>query len=126
MKTREEVEGRIQNNLSRRRCCSAALVMAGLIAIGAGSAEARPSFYCRGRLNPAERTICDSSYLGKLDRKMAREYHFQMGELSRRERRILRRDQRKWLRDRNRCRYDEECLDNLYNQRIEELVEWGL
>ena len=105
---------------------AAAMGLVTALALSAATPASAASFACKGKLNKAERTICKNSRLSQLDSKMSGEYFFQLGQLSGRERRQLRNDQRSWLRARNRCGRSVGCLKRKYQSRIEELVEWQL
>jgi len=92
----------------------------------ASSADAAPSFGCKKTYSATERAICQSTHLSKLDRWMSSEYFALRRQLKGRERRILKNDQRKWLKVRNRCHSSRSCLSDQYYFRIAELVEWDL
>lgn len=100
----------------------------GLLTIAlTGPAAAAPSFPCRGKLTSTERAICADADLADLDRRMAREYAFQLSQQTTRSaRKYLRTSQRQWLKERNRCGDSVPCIAAEYHQWIEQLVEWNL
>ncbi len=78
--------------------------------------NALPSFRCSGRLNRAERAICQTPALGPLDRRLNLEYQMALdlsyATLG------LQRDQWRWLRTvRDRCA-SAGCVTRVYSQRI--------
>ncbi len=62
---------------------------------------AAASFDCRKASTSVEHTICDDSALSTADSKLAKAYYRLRKALPRSERRILKKDQRKWLKQRN-------------------------
>ena len=92
----------------------------------ARSASAQPSFNCKTTYSAGERVICKNNELAKLDRWMSSEYHALYRSMNRKEKRILKNDQRKWLKIRNRCGASPGCISEQYYFRIAELVEWNL
>jgi len=94
----------------------------GIMAISPSAASAAPSFDCRAANHPAEATICRSWRLSWLDRRLARAYSNARYDIRstghRRAYRRFVRDQRRWLRERNRCRHNRRCLVRSYRARI--------
>lgn len=95
---------------------SALAAFAAIVSFGPAPADAQ-SFDCAKARLPTEIAICDSRRLGRLDEEMASLY-FGLPHYVRKD---LERDQRRWLRRRNACRYDEQCIARSYRRRIEEL-----
>lgn len=87
-------------------------------------AETGPSFSCSGNLNAAERTLCQRPDIAEYDRMMADVYKWLRTELNATEQRELRSDQQDWLRTRNACRTDGDCLLALYLDRVAYLNEY--
>jgi uncharacterized protein len=91
-------------------------------------AQAGPSFACRNLEHDAERTICNSAYLSRLDRRMARKYNelaVGMKAYSDYESlRELRATQRQWLKERNACGSDKDCIAARYQERLNVLGDW--
>lgn len=90
---------------------------------------ASPSFNCDKLANShrdvdAEWTICRSSRLGRLDRRMANAYEQVRGQLNWRAGAKLRRTQRAWLQHRNSCGDDRGCIARKYRKRIRQLVRY--
>jgi len=86
--------------------------------------QANPSFRCTGNLNATERTLCVTPDLADLDREMAQTYRRLRASLRSRARSRLRRDQKNWLKRRNRCRANANCLKDVYYYRIADLNAW--
>jgi len=76
-----------------------------------------PSFDCNGRLNRTERRICNNPQLAALDVEMAGLYSrvvtSELGEWEN-----IRDAQRSWLRTRNKCGADDQCLIETYESQI--------
>ncbi len=89
-----------------------------------GRAPASPSFSCRGRLNRTELRICENATLADLDRKIASIYSWLRGRLSPSEKRVLRNDQRQWLRQRDRCGGNDACIERELYERMAYLNEY--
>ncbi len=95
------------------RVLVAAGVLLGLSVAGASA----QSFDCnRARLD-AEVAICDSPRLARLDEEMSSLYF----GLPRYVREEIKGSQRRWLRQRNACGYDEDCIARAYLRRIDAL-----
>jgi len=89
----------------------------------AQSAEG-PSFNCRFASLPAERAICGSRYLARLDREMAEIYYtLRDGLRSRRAQKRLSDLQNAWLLERNGCGNRQACLSEKYGERITQLED---
>lgn len=83
-----------------------------------------PSFNCAKARAASEIAICRNANLAELDRRMTSTYAWLRGQLRGRERRLLRKDQKSWLRQRNSCRGNVQCLESTYLERIAALQEW--
>jgi uncharacterized protein len=59
------------------------------------------SFFCKKAVTQAEKLICKQKELREADKKMSRAYHNLRKVLSRAEQKILKADQRRWLKARN-------------------------
>lgn len=104
---------------------STAFLTIALLSLTAGTASASPSYNCdRWNLNQAERTICKSWRLSRLDRSMSRHYFEVAGQLGPSARWKLRNMQRNWLAARNECGDLRYCIGKLYRQRIAQLKEF--
>lgn len=79
------------------------------------------SFNCRYAKLPAEVAICKNPYLGDLDEQMASIYFSVRRQLYGNARKQLERDQKYWLKGRNRCGYNAPCIEDAYNRRIYQL-----
>lgn len=93
------------------------LTAALLATAGAATASAGPSFNCKYAKLPAEVAICDSHHLQHLDKQMAKLY-FQSLDWYPHHRHVLKSSQKKWLKSRNACGYNEGCLEAKYEHRI--------
>lgn len=86
---------------------------------------APPSFNCgSSRLNDAERTICQSRYLSRLDRRLSRKYFQVHGMLAPWARYRLRNVQRMWIYERNSCEDFRRCIASAYGRRIRQLKQF--
>lgn len=90
-------------------------------AAGGAAGGAKPSFDCRKAGNAAERAICADGNLAALDRKMAATYRSVSRRVSGANKTRLRREQRGWLAERNRCGGNRGCINNLYRLRLDYL-----
>lgn len=84
----------------------------------------KPSFDCSKASTFSEKAICSDLLLGKLDGALSENYKSilasNIGEGARSD---LRRTQKKWLTERNKCT-DNQCLANAYRKRIDEVCEY--
>ena len=85
---------------------------------------ASPSFNCGGRLNATEARICSNSTLADLDRKMASTYAWLRGQLPGYRHNELKRDQKHWLGQRNRCGSNDQCIQSQMYGRIDYLNKY--
>lgn len=97
------------------------LTAAALLALAAPAKSA--DFACDEAHTLAERTICTSEVLNRLDERMARFYGWLRSALSAPDRHTLRDDQRRFLALRDACGDDGHCLKVSYLTRIEDLAE---
>lgn len=88
----------------------------------AGTPAAAQGFDCRYAKLAAERTVCASRTLRRMDQEIAIQYRNVRRQLrSERVSQAFIREQRAWLRSRNNCRRDRACLDTMYRVRLAEL-----
>lgn len=80
-----------------------------------------PSFDCDGARNAIETEICSDPYLGGLDRKMADLFAKVLRHTIPAARADVRRDQARWLNERNACGTHFRCLEDAYATRIRHL-----
>jgi uncharacterized protein len=105
----------------------AALVLLGLAGGPARAAEPGPSFDCKKAATPVEKTICQNGFIGFRDGALGKLYAGLVDALTDRARQALRRDQRAWLKARNRAcgkvgdNARADCLDALYDKRLRRL-----
>lgn len=76
------------------------------------------SFNCARAQGCVENVICDSPQLSDMDSEMASLYYTLQSQSSRRGARALLSSQRQWLRSRNTCHCDANCLVGHYSDRI--------
>jgi uncharacterized protein len=98
--------------------CSVVVIMAGGLASVSGEASAA-SFNCNHAKGCVENIICESPQLSDLDSEMASLYYTLKRKSNRRGARTLLKSQRRWLRTRNTCHCDANCLVGHYHDRIE-------
>jgi len=94
----------------------AVLLVGVLLALSATGASAQ-SFDCGKARLASEKAICDSARLSRLDEEMASLY-FGLPHYLRKD---IEREQLRWLRRRNACRYDGQCIARAYRRRIQTL-----
>lgn len=83
-----------------------------------------PSFDCKKASTSSERAICQDSMLGKLDGVLAANYkHISASDIGAGARNHLKKTQRAWLLERNRCT-NNQCLIDLYRARIDEICDY--
>lgn len=85
-----------------------------------GSGASAQSFDCSKARLDAELAICDSPRLSRLDEQMSSLYF----SLPRYVRGEIKASQRRWLRRRNACGYDEGCIARTYLDRIDALSSY--
>lgn len=90
----------------------------------ASAASAGPAFNCRYAKLPAEVAICNSAELSGLDRTMSQLYYTARNRWHGQARRNLKNMQKQWLRQRNSCGYDVNCLRWSYHNQISVLGTW--
>ena len=100
---------------------SVAAMIGGLMATAQQSSAASPSFNCYKATTPNEILICDHALLSKKDRIMANLYKDVRRHSNYEARLNLKREQRNWVKDRQRCYRDYECTLKSYEYRIKEL-----
>ena len=94
------------------------------LTMAAGAAQAAPEFSCRNAQRAAEVAICRSAHLSKLDTRMTGLYDELMGAYySSRERSNLKNYQRAFLRTRDFCGFNENCIKGAYLDQISVLEE---
>lgn len=102
------------------RRSSAAAVVLGLMSM---AAQAGPSFDCQKDTGLTEQVICANPELGNLDAEMSRHYFdlINDGGVAPDTRQWAKQSQRAWLRERNGCGANFDCLRNVYQRRVNEL-----
>ena len=85
---------------------------------GSSPATAGASYNCSAVENVAEHTVCINPELAGLDRKMAETYFDVRRQLPKASRRAITESQRNFLRQRDNCGADYDCLKELYELRI--------
>jgi uncharacterized protein len=78
------------------------------------------SFDCRKAATDAEKTVCGSALLGKLDDALSTNYRNMLtGDLGDGGK-DLKREQKEWMHKRNACK-SEKCLVDAYRSRVDEI-----
>ena len=77
------------------------------------------SFNCKKASKPTERAICHNSQLSQADEAMNETYQILMGYDG--DKRYIRNEQLRWLRERNQCGSRVACSGKKYEQRIQAL-----
>jgi uncharacterized protein len=92
-----------------------------LMALGA---QAGPSFDCHTHKGLTEQVICANRELGDMDGEMSKEYFDLINDESMRSdtRAWAKDSQRAWLRERNGCGANIDCLRAVYQRRLNELT----
>ncbi len=103
--------------------------LAGAAAIAAAmllapSPSTAASFNCRLASLPVEVLICNDVRLGALDEAMARRYYMLVNTAPPDAVLQIRAEQKAWIRGRNLCGYDGQCVANAYRHRLHQLREW--
>lgn len=80
-----------------------------------------PSFSCAAAATPTELSLCRQPELWAKDRAMNSIYMWVRHNVEKSVRKRLLEVQRSWLKDRNDCGGDAECLNAVYDQRLNEL-----
>lgn len=85
-----------------------------------GATASAQSFDCDKARIATEYAICDSSQLGRLDEEMASLYFGLPYHI----REDIEGEQARWLRRRNTCGYDSDCIARAYRRRIDFLSQF--
>jgi uncharacterized protein len=80
------------------------------------------SFNCRNAKHADEILICRDAQLSSLDEQLAGLYARQRQRLDGTQRQTFQNNQRVWLRQRRDCGGDQNCIANLYDERIKKLT----
>jgi len=81
-----------------------------------GCSPYTPSFDCCKAATPTEKAICSNADLAELDNKLAGTY-----SKARSGKKDMQQEQKEWLKGRNSCLSDIQCLKKSYNSRIQKL-----
>lgn len=83
-----------------------------------------PSFDCTKSSTFSEKAICGDPLLGSLDGALSENYRYMLAsDLGDEARDHLKKSQKQWLVDRNKCA-NNQCLSELYRKRIDEVCEY--
>lgn len=88
--------------------CAAALSLVSM------PASAHPSFSCSGNLKAAEQVVCDDTGLQRVDRNLAKSYQAVISHSGFFHRFKVRRMERQFIAERNRCGDNETCVRVAY------------
>ncbi|MGE6743049.1 lysozyme inhibitor LprI family protein [Allorhizobium pseudoryzae] len=112
------------NSITVRATALSLLVAAAATLSAPVSTAQAASFDCDGTdLAADEKVICEDRSLNDLDVKMATTFELLTGLMPMGNRDILRDDQSAWLKKRQACGADAECLRQAYTVRMEQLQE---
>ncbi|MEQ8825342.1 MAG: lysozyme inhibitor LprI family protein [Filomicrobium sp.] len=100
-----------------------AILAFSMLAMNFTSTANAQGFDCRDRLSPDEETICESEVLQRLDDELNEIYEDALAYTSDDRRDRLRDEQRSWIETRGNCRRRENCIEQLYRDRIAELEQ---
>ena len=114
-------EQRRADDLQRAREREARLREEERLQTEAANSPIQPSFDCATNTGPSELAVCGDRGLAKLDVDMDALYQ-NLRRLSPSE--LLRDEQRKWLKARDACGFDTNCLRSLYVARVQRLRDW--
>lgn len=87
------------------------------------SSSQSQSFNCQQATRPSEIAICKHDDLSSLDENTAELYSRLVNTSSEKIVVAIRRDQARFLRERNKCGFDSDCIKAIYNARIAALCE---
>ena len=87
---------------------------------------ATPSFNCGAASLPAEMAICADTGLADLDNQTTRQFSAKVMATPVASAGALRVEQLRWLRVRNACRSDRECIANAYRARLQQLGQTSI
>jgi uncharacterized protein len=82
-----------------------------------------PSFDCAAASAQAEFAICSDAALADLDNQLARQFSARLAATPAASTRAFRMEQLHWLRDRNACGSDRDCLVRSYQARLQQLAQ---
>ena len=105
-----------------RILAGAAVVAAALFL--APSPASTASFNCALANLPAELAVCNDDMLGSLDEQMAAEYFPLINAAPPEAALVIRAEQREWLKRRNACGYDLQCILGAYRAQLQRLGAW--
>jgi len=82
-------------------------------------AQQKPSFDCNKAATPTEKAICSNANLAELDNKLAKIYSETLSKAKNSdEKKNMQEKQKEWLKKRNSCSSDIQCLKKSYESRI--------
>ena len=103
------------------------LVLAGafiaLTAFAGGPASAQ-SFNCNYAKLPTEMAICNDGELSSSDEELSTEYYQLTNSAPGWAVRQIKTEQKAWLKERNACGYDMQCIMGEYRFRLQQFGEW--
>lgn len=103
-----------------------AFLAAAAFVIASGAQESRAaSVSCDQANSPAEYSICTGWRLQQLDAMMSRKFYALVDRAPKTWTYRLRHEQRRWVVQRDSCKFDRACLRKQYRTRIHELDKWA-
>jgi len=93
----------------------------------AAFAQPKPSFNCDKATTPTEKAICSDANLAELDSKLAKVYSEALSKAKNPdEKKNMQEKQKEWLKERNSCSADIQCLKKSYETRVQKLGDTNI
>jgi uncharacterized protein len=102
------------------------ILVTGLLATSGVAQAASPSFNCAKASSSVEKLICNDAELASLDNSLSSLYHTLMKNTSAAEQKLLKTEQRGWVKGRDDCWKSDDmrgCVASEYQYRINELKD---
>lgn len=109
--------------IQRKIICLFVVVISGVGFFQQAATAASPSFNCKQRLTQNERLICNQHDLSELDVEISNSFHQLTSMLNRAAANLVRGDQKRWLKQRQKCGRNYRCTLNLMRLRQDELID---
>lgn len=110
-------------NIYRKIICLLVFTLSSTYLFQQSVIAASPSFNCKQRLTQNERLICNQQDLSELDVEISNAFHQLTSMLNRAAADLVRGDQKRWLKQRQKCRRNYRCTLNLMRLRLDELID---
>src|ERR1700693_2714049 len=100
------------------------IALIGLVAAIAASPATAASFDCKLAKLPVEISICSDPTLSSEDEELAREYSPLVKSAPADAVKLIKSEQKVWLKERNACVSDMQCIMGSYRERLQRFGEW--